>query len=261
MNNIHPNIKEKLEYFIKENKIPHIIFHGTSGSGKRSILKFFLNKIYNNSREKIKSYVMYVNCAHIKGIRFIRDELKFFAKMNIQKNDNILFKSIILFNADKLTVDAQSALRRCIEQFSHSTRFFIIIENKDKLLRPILSRFCNVYIPLPNINDKFVNLHKFNYDTNIEKYNNDKIEKLKKIISKKNKYDSLDKCILLINKLYQRGYSAIDLIEIVKNLNTMEEHYKYKYLIYFDSIRTEFRNEKLLMLITLYYIFMRKIII
>jgi DNA polymerase III delta prime subunit len=36
-----------------------------------------------------------------------------------------------------LTIDAQSALRRCIEQFSFNTRFFIIIENKHKLLKPI----------------------------------------------------------------------------------------------------------------------------
>ena len=36
--------------------------------------------IYNQIKEYIKEYVMYVNCAHGKGIRFIRDELKFFAK-------------------------------------------------------------------------------------------------------------------------------------------------------------------------------------
>ena len=56
----------------------------------------------------------------------------------------IFFKSIVLFNADKLTIDAQSALRRCIEQFSHTTRFFIVVEEQSKLLKPIVSRFCNI---------------------------------------------------------------------------------------------------------------------
>ena len=130
------------------NRIPHIIFHGPSGSGKREILNWFIDKIYSQDKEFIKTYVMYVNCAHIKGIRFIRDELKFFAKINIQNNEGILFKSIVLYNADKLTVDAQSALRRCIEKFSHTTRFFIVIENKEKLLKPILSRFCNIFFYL-----------------------------------------------------------------------------------------------------------------
>ena len=154
MENIHENIHKKLEYFINNKRIPHIIFYGPSGSGKRTILNDFIEKIYKNDKKMIKEYVMYVNCAHGKGIRFIRDELKFFAKINIQNQNGIFFKSIILFNAGNLTTDAQSALRRCIEQFSHTTRFFIIVENTDLLLKPILSRFCNIYIPHPIINEK-----------------------------------------------------------------------------------------------------------
>ena len=93
--NIHSKIKQKLLYFIKTKKIPHIIFHGDSGSGKRHIINFFINKIYRDI-EQIRNHVMYVNCAHGKGIRFIRNELKFFAKMNIHHQKGQLFKSIIL---------------------------------------------------------------------------------------------------------------------------------------------------------------------
>ena len=159
---IHKKIKDKLKFFISENKIPHIIFYGPSGGGKRTILNEFINDIYENDKPKMNQYVMHVNCAHSKGIRFIRDELKFFAKTNIHNKNNNLFKSIVLFNADKLTMDAQSALRRCIEQFSHTTRFFILVENENRLLKPILSRFCNIYIPLPIINKKKQSLHTFN---------------------------------------------------------------------------------------------------
>lgn len=256
--NIHENIKTKLKYFIETNKIPHIIFHGESGSGKRSVLEFFLNKIYDNNKKNIKTYVMYVNCAHVKGIRFIRNELKFFAKMNIQKNDNVMFKSIILFNADRLTVDAQSALRRCIELFSHSTRFFIIIENKEKLLKPILSRFCNIFVPIPNINGEYINLHKYNTDALLNKNNSKNELVLKNLISKKNNYKTLKDCIQFIDKLYNKGFSALDIINYVKTMKNIDIIYKYKTLIYFDSIRKQFRNEKVLMLIIFYYIFMRK---
>ena len=76
---IHKTIKTKLKYFIDKKKIPHIVFHGPSGSGKRSLLEFFIKNIYSNIEDS-KKYVMYINCAHGKGIRFIRDELKFFAK-------------------------------------------------------------------------------------------------------------------------------------------------------------------------------------
>ena len=95
-------------------------------------------------KETFEQQVMYVNCAYGKGIKFIRDELKFFAKTHINSNGGNIFKSIILLNADKLTLDAQSALRRCIELFSHNTRFFIIAEDKYNLMKPILSRFCEI---------------------------------------------------------------------------------------------------------------------
>ena len=138
---IHSNIKDKLDYFIKIKKIPNIIFHGGSGSGKRTIVYSFIDKIYNYDRAIKHNYVLFVNCAQGKGIKFIRDELKFFAKTHIDYKKGHFFKTIILSNADKLTIDAQSALRRCIELFSHTTRFFIIVEDKYKLLKPILSRF------------------------------------------------------------------------------------------------------------------------
>ena len=159
---IHENIQKKIDFFLKTNKIPHIIIHGSSGTGKRTIVYNFINKIYNHDKHKIKTNVMYVNCAHGKGIKFIREELKLFAKSNIQSNSGVLFKTIVLLNADFLTIDAQSALRRCIELFSYNTRFIIIVENKNKLLNPILSRFCEIYVPEYIKNDKVLVLHQYN---------------------------------------------------------------------------------------------------
>ncbi len=256
---IHKKIKEKLQFFITENKIPHIIFYGPSGGGKRIILNEFIQNIYNKDKQKINQYVMYVNCAHSKGIRFIRDDLKFFAKTNIHNKNNNLFKSIVLFNADKLTMDAQSALRRCIEQFSHTTRFFILVENENRLLKPILSRFCNVYIPYPTIGEKNISLHEYNKKNII---NNEFLIKrrawLKKHIIKKKNYTNVEKCHLFVEKLYEKGYNGMDILEILENEKTIEKKNKYLYLIYFDKIRSEYRHEKLFMFVILNLFFMRK---
>jgi len=161
---IHPNLQtitDTLDQFYESKKIPHIIFHGSSGTGKQTIVNSFLSKIYGGDKQKIKNNVMTVNCAHGKGIKFIREDLKFFAKTNIQFSCGVLFKSIVLYNADFLTIDAQSALRRCIEIFSSNTRFFIVVENKNKLLKPILSRFCEIYVPdtLDETTGRIQNLH------------------------------------------------------------------------------------------------------
>jgi len=47
-----------------------------------------------------------VSCSHGKGIKFIREELKFFAKTNIKSNKDVIFKSIVLLNAESLSIDA-----------------------------------------------------------------------------------------------------------------------------------------------------------
>ena len=207
---IHENIKVKLKNFIKSMKIPHIIFYGPSGSGKRVLVYEFINNIYKNDREKIKSHVMSIDCAHGKGIKFIREELKFFSKTNITNREEI-FKSVLLLNADKLTIDAQSALRRCIELYSCSTRFFIIVEDKYKLLKPILSRFCDIYISLPLINGNLVNLNIYNLKQNKKVIENNKNSFLKKKISDLLKDNLVKEDIIILSEtLYEKGCDLVE---------------------------------------------------
>lgn len=256
---IHRNILNKLDYFVKSNKTPNIIFHGPSGCGKKSIMNSLKNMIYNNDKELINNYVMYVNCAHGKGIKFIRDELKFFAKTHINKN-NGLFKSVILSNADKLTIDAQSALRRCIELFSHSTRFFMIVEDKYKLLKPILSRFVEIYVSYPIINNAYVNLNVYNVDKtyDFKKEDDNKHKWLKQQINKiKNtSHITHEQLCNYSLKFYEKGYSGLDLIKIIKNMQ-MDEIKKYQLLLLINKVKSDFLNEKLLMLFILNFLFIR----
>jgi hypothetical protein len=263
---IHTEIKEKLEYFNKICKIPNIIFHGPSGSGKRTIVNEFIKNIYNNDKTIIKSLVCYVNCAHGKGIKFIREELKFFAKTHINSHGGDVFKSIILSNADKLTMDAQSALRRCIELFSHNTRFFIIVEDKYKLLKPILSRFCEIYIPEPIINGSIVNLYKYNIDNTFKTKDvkHTRNEWLKKELLKYNKTvvesESIKELIVFSTKIYENGYSGLDIINLFDNPKFMESSFsqekRYELILTFNKTRKEFRNEKILILFILNFIFL-----
>ena len=292
---IHESIMEKLNYFYKIHKIPNIIFHGQSGSGKRSIVHKFINIIYNGDKERIKTFVMHVNCAHGKGIKFIRDELKFFAKTHINSNGGDVFKSIVLSNADKLTIDAQSALRRCIELFSHTTRFFIIVEDKYKLLKPILSRFCEIYVPEPVVNGQSINLYRHNLSETfkLKDVKQLRIEWLKKnllktmgplvgetdscvnvvvtddVVDTDNKVagagagagaGAVDESLLLFStKLYEKGYSGMDLIQLLENHNlftNLTDKKRYELLFAFNKVRKEFRNETLLIMFILNFLYL-----
>lgn len=260
--NIHQEIKDKLKYFYEIRKIPNILFNGESGSGKSTIVNDFIKMIYEGDREKIKEFVMYVNCAHGKGIKFIRDELKFFAKKNINTHCGDTFKSIILFNGDKLTIDAQSALRRCIELFSHNTRFFIIVEDKYKLLRPILSRFCEIYVYEPEYNGKQINLYKYNLEntfklTDIKNKRSEWLKKeLQKTFAQNNNENDLQ---LLVTKLYEKAYNALDIIKLIEDgIIDLPIEKKYELLVAFNKVRKDIRNEQLLLMFVLHFVFIDK---
>lgn len=258
---IHKNIKDKLKHFHTIHKIPNILFNGPPGSGKSTIVHEFIHLIYENNRERIKDFVMYVNCAHGKGIKFIREELKFFAKTHINSNDGDTFKSIVLLNGDKLTMDAQSALRRCIELFSHNTRFFIIVEDKYKLLKPILSRFCEIYVPEPHYNGSQINLYKYNLENNIFCLNDIHVQRmdwLKKELLKTMTPGISEKTLAeLSEKLHEKAYCALDIIKLIENnaFPILEEK-KWELLVAFSKAKKEFRCEKLLMLFLLNFTFL-----
>lgn len=260
----HPEINEKLNFFLQSGKIPNIIFHGASGSGKRTIVNKFISNIYQNNKKLIKNYVMYVNCAHGKGIKFVRDDLKFFAKTHVNVEGAGNFKTIVLSNADELTIDAQSALRRCIELFSHTTRFFIIVQDKYKLLKPILSRLCEIFIYEPVINNKKVNLHKHNIQTtfNISDATDKKMYKwfdkifhpLQTITDVMNGDGDYKDMMELSTVIYEKSYSGLDLMKYIEQSKTIDEMKKYQMLLVFNKIKKEFRNEKLFILFILNFI-------
>jgi hypothetical protein len=256
ISHLHDNIHRKLDGYFMTNRIPHLLFHGSHGTGKRTLVYYFINQIYGGDKHKLKTNVMFVNCAHGKGIKFIRDDLKYFAKTNIQGTQGVSFKTIVLFNADSLTIDAQSALRRCIELFSYNTRFFIVVENKHKLLNPILSRFCEIYVPeYLDISGNIVNLHQYQLE---HQYGSDETQKKAKRQWFSTHYDKITEktykeLVQLVNDAYEEGLSSLDMMEWVQHLN-IPEGVKYETSIYYHSIKAEYFCEKMLMLIIIGFV-------
>lgn len=253
------DILNNLIQLYETNNISNIIFHGTNLTGKKTLLEQFLRKIYL-TQENFNKYVLTINCSHGKGnIKFIRENLKYFANSIILNNENTsLFKSIILLNADKLTVDAQSALRRSIEIYNHSTRFFIVVEDKSKLLKPIISRFSDIYFhnKLNLVNNtfyqkKYYTLNKYLNENNENNENND-------IKNHNTEKKSLLNNIKLTNNLYNYGVTGNMLINYIdKHLE--DDINKYQFLIIIEVYKKYFRNEKLIIMFCLNFLFNKKI--
>jgi len=130
-------------------------------------------------------------------------------------------------------------------------------------MKPILSRFCEIYIPEPVINDKIINLYQYNLNKvfKLSDVKQHKLELLKKELTKSvNKKTNLEDLMLLCTKLYEKAYSALDIIDLLENTKFLDSiltiEKRYELLLCFNRVRKEFRNEKLLILFILNFVFL-----
>jgi len=234
-------MEKRLESFIRDKNIPNILLYGSENSDKEKVLDDFLNKLYNNDNKGDKT--LDINCAEVNqgGINFIRNDLKFFGKTMISNDIN---KTVILRNADKLTQDAQSALRRCIEIYSKNTRFIIIVDDKDKLLNPILSRFCTIFIKDKYVNKEYLSKNSFFLIT------------IKKLLKKKDTITQ-NEILNFVENLYDRGVHILELMTYIEKYKDINTIYKYKLLSFIHLARQHIYNDKITMYMLLNYFFLR----
>ncbi len=143
----HEFIIKNLKNSIKSNNLPHMLFYGPSGIGKTSTIVSLAKTLYGE--ENYKKKILELNASDERGIKVIREKVKMFAQQsiktstslsNLQENQNLQYKIIILDEADTMTSDAQAALRCIIEKYSNMTRFCLICNHVSKIIEPIASR-------------------------------------------------------------------------------------------------------------------------
>jgi DNA polymerase III delta prime subunit len=253
---------QKLRDLYDNDSLPNLLLYGNNLVGKKTLLEQLLIYIYK-SNENIENNTLILNCSLGKGnIKFIRENLRFFANTITHKNITN-FKSIILLNADSLTLDAQSALRRSIEIYNH-TKFFIVTANKSKIIKPILSRFSEIYCNDRNMDiiNKSLNSNSNSNNSNSNKINNklsliiknldSKLETLKNDYDKDNNYK---KNVLLLEHsslIYNKGLSANNLLDYFTAKSNFKTDY-YKFLFFFNIYKREIRVEEYLIYIILYF--------
>ena len=255
-------VTSRLNDFIQGKRMPHILFYGPPESDKLMLVKNFIFDIYGGDQTAIKKYTMISDCIG-KGIKYIREELKLFSKNMIVGSHT--YKCVVLVNADNLTFEAQYALRRCIEVFSKNTRFFIILENKNHLLTPLLSRMCEIYVhPEPEMNSfaaSAISKCLANIKTNkwlIRNVN---------IFLTEVERDGTE-IIRFVDNIYEKGYSSLDLINSIdddsinikcKGGSTNDIFEKFRLLSMFHKVKVDIRNEKSLLLFILSFLKIRSV--
>ena len=123
-----------------------MLFYGPPGTGKTSTILALAKELYGP--DMFKSRVLELNASDERGISIVREKVKDFARMQLSNppahyKDRYPcppYKIIVLDEADSMTQDAQSALRRTMETYSKITRFCLICNYVTRIIDPLASR-------------------------------------------------------------------------------------------------------------------------
>ena len=134
-------IIKRLQQFIKDKSMPHLIFAGPAGTGKTTSALAMVRGLYGR-KMAINTTFLELNASDARGINVVRTYIKDFAKA--KPPSDIPFKILILDEADNMTAPAQQALRRTMEKYTENCRMVLICNYSNKIIPPIQSR-CVVF--------------------------------------------------------------------------------------------------------------------
>ncbi|KAK5780908.1 hypothetical protein RI543_002035 [Arxiozyma heterogenica] len=135
-----------LKKTLESANLSHMLFYGPPGTGKTSTILALTKELFGP--ELMKTRVLELNASDERGISIVREKIKNFARLTVSKpsRKNLEdypcppYKIIILDEADSMTADAQSALRRTMETYSNVTRFCLICNYVTRIIDPLASR-------------------------------------------------------------------------------------------------------------------------
>lgn len=256
------DILEELLNIASNEDIPHIIISGPYGGGKKTLIKFFLEALYDTDVNELSHIKYNINGSSTKKeIEIMQSNYHIIIEPTGTNHDKYIlqeiikqyamnksfdifktkrkFKTIVIYNIENLAINSQAALRRTMELYAKSCRFIMVCNNLSKIFEPLRSRTRIFCVPLPSLNDISNVIIYISIMERIKVYEKD----IKYIID--NCDNSLKKAIWLLNTKTLNMDTKITLDQVFDNvieliLSTKQKNNIIK--IFDDDIRTNIYN-------------------
>lgn len=129
----------RLQSFVEKKSLPHLLFAGPPGSGKTTAALCIARELFG---EAWRQNFLELNASDERGIDTIRTKVKDYART--RPIGDVPYKIVLLDESDALTSDAQHALRRTMEMYTHTCRFILDCNYSSRIIEPIQSR-CAIF--------------------------------------------------------------------------------------------------------------------
>jgi len=263
----------------------NVLIIGDMASGKTSLLNALIREYYiGHTPKEYEENVLYINSLKEQGINYYRTDVKTFCQTcsNIKTKKKI----IILDDIDIINEQSQQVFRNCIDKYSHNVHFISSCSNIQKVIESLQSRFTIIKIkPLKRENlltiiENIKNVENIDIDEDAQNFiinvSNNTVKTLInymekfKLLNQKITYNlavqlcsnisflifeeytkfmlqkDLKQAIYLINELYDKGYSVMDILDnyfiFVKSSTILNEDQKFKIIPCICKYITIFHN-------------------
>lgn len=168
----HKQILDLLEVMSKDEALPHIIFYGPAGSGKKTLVAIFLEMIFGkyvnrtkNVQYKVSGSGSKITMESVKQSQhhiviepknnnsdryIIHDIVKEYARHIGVFQKKRSFKVVLIKKIDNLSYSVQTSLRRTMETFNEKCRFIMWCQSLSKVIKPLQSRCICLRVPTPS---------------------------------------------------------------------------------------------------------------